>query len=81
VHDQDAESWTLEHEDLMKSPAFALESEVDPEVALQMSLELEMIRGFPPPQRVAAKFLVARHFMAFVTAARRRKEVTLPPQT
>jgi hypothetical protein len=57
----------------MKSPAFALESEVDPEVALQMSLELEMIRGFPPPQRVAAKFLVARHFMAFVTAARKEK--------
>ena len=65
--DHDAESWTPEHEDLLKSLAFALESEVDPETALQMSLELEMIRGFPP------KFFVARHFMAFVTAARKEK--------
>ena len=68
-----AEGWTPEHEDLLEELAVALETEVAPEAALEMAMELEMIRELPPSQRAAAKFRMGEHFFAFVTAARKEK--------
>jgi hypothetical protein len=72
-HAELEEGWTPHHEDLVEELAFALESVVDLEAALEMAEVLAMIRGFPPSRRAAAKFRMAEHFMAFVAAARKEK--------
>ena len=67
------EGRTRDHEDFLEELAFALETKVAPEAALEMAMELEMIRELPPSQRAAAKFRMGEHFFAFVTAARKEK--------
>ena len=60
----------------MAALALALESELAPTAALQLSRALEIIRrspNFSPPQRAAAKMQVARLGWAFVTEARKAK--------
>ena len=58
----------------MAALALALESELAPTAALQLSRALEIVQRsskFSPPQRVAAKMHVARLGWAFVTEARK----------
>jgi hypothetical protein len=60
----------------MAALALALESELPPTAALQLSRALEIVRRsskFSPPQRVAAKMHVARLGWALVTEARKEK--------
>ena len=58
----------------MAALALALESELAPTAALQLSRAMEIVHRsskFSPPQRVAAKMHVARLGWAFVTEARK----------
>ena len=60
----------------MAALALALESELAPTAALQLSRALEIFRRSPkfsPPQRAAAKMQVTRLGWAFVTEARKAK--------
>jgi hypothetical protein len=60
----------------MAALALALESELAPTAALQLSRALKICRRSPncsPPQRAAAKMQVARLGWAFVTEARKAK--------
>ena len=64
----------------MAALALALESELAPTAALQLSRALEIFRRsskFSPPQRVAAKMHVARLGWALVTEARKEKGGTI----
>ena len=64
----------------MAALALALESELAPTAALQLSRALEIVQRsskFSPPQRVAAKMHVARLGWALVTEARKAKGGTV----
>jgi hypothetical protein len=70
------EGRTRDHEDFLEELAFALETKVAPEAALEMAMVVEMIRELPPSRKAAAKFRMAKHFFAFVTAARKDTAAT-----